>query len=140
MTIDVKFLALANLTIQLILIGVLSVAAYYSIKKKNFKKHCRILRIAVPFQILAILSIMLPSLLGYIENEHKGLLFNAEILIHHSLGLVVIGVWIYVNLVLLRIIKPRIRLRVAMRTALTSWIAALIIGLHMFVLIWVFKI
>ena len=140
MSIDVKVLALANLVIQLILVVVLSVAVYFSVKKRNFKKHCAILRLAVPLQILVTVTVMLPSLLGYIENEHKGLLFNTEILVHHSLGLVAIVVWIYINLVFLRVIKPWGRLKVAMRLALASWVAALLIGLHLYVSIWILKI
>ena len=138
MTIDIKVLALANLIVQSLLMAVLALAAYNSIIKGNFTKHCAILRIAVPVQLLAVALIMSPSMLGYLSNEHKGTLFNAEILIHHTLGEIVIVVWLYANLVLLKVIKPWIKLVSVMRLAFASWITAYLIGVYLYVTIYGF--
>jgi len=70
MAFDVKNLAMINLMIQIFLVILLSYAAFLA-KKKDLRKHCMIIRIAVLLQIAAIGAIMLPSLLGYIELVHR---------------------------------------------------------------------
>ncbi|HEX7574849.1 MAG TPA: hypothetical protein VF360_00595 [Candidatus Methanoperedens sp.] len=135
MVFDVKTQAMVNLTIQVLLIMTVSGAVFLA-RKRNLGKHCVIMRAAIPLQIIAVAVIMLPSMLGYIENEPKGIFFNIEMLVHHTLGLIVIVIWIYINLVFAGIMRIRGRLAVAMRLALASWILALIIGLHMYFLIW----
>lgn len=135
MVFDIKTQAMINLTIQVLLIIMVS-GAVFLVKKRNLRKHCVVMRVAVLLQIIAIASVMLPSMLGYIENEQRGIFFNIEMLVHHTLGLIVIAIWIYINLVFAGVMRIRIRLETAMRLALASWILAIIIGLHMYFLIW----
>ena len=135
MVFDIKTQAMVNLTIQVLLIVMVS-GAVFLVKKRNIGKHCVVMRVAVLLQIIAIAGVMLPSMLGYIENEQRGIFFNIEMSAHHTLGLTVIGIWIYINLVFAGVMRIRIRLATAMRLALASWILALIIGLHMYLLIW----
>ena len=135
MVFDVKTQAMINLTIQVLLIMSVS-GAVFLVKKRNLGKHCVVMRVAVLLQIIAIAGIMLPSMLGYIENEQRSIFFNMEMLVHHTLGLIVIAIWIYINLVFAGVMRIRVRLETAMRLALASWILALIIGLHMYLLIW----
>jgi len=110
--------------------------AVFLVKKRNLGKHCVIMRVAVLLQIVATAGVMLPSMLGYIENEQRSIFFNMEMLVHHTLGLIVIAIWIYINLVFAGVMRIRVRLETSMRLALASWILALIIGLHMYLLIW----
>ncbi|VVB94867.1 Uncharacterised protein [uncultured archaeon] len=131
MVFDVKTLAMANLGIQIFLIVFVFCAVYF-VKKGDPIKHCTMVRIAVPLQILAIIAVMLPSLVGFIKFEPLGVSFNAELLIHHTLGLLVIVIWIYVNLALGNIIRMPGNLRIFMRTALGLWILALVLGLHIY--------
>jgi hypothetical protein len=138
LTVDVRVLALINLVVQSLLMVVLSVATYNSLVKYDYKKHCAILRFAVTVQLLTIALVMLPSLLGYLTNEHKGAFFNTEILFHHTLGLIVVGVWIYANLVLLKRVKERIRLQVVMRLAFASWIVTYLGGVYLYLTIYGF--
>ncbi len=135
MVFDVKTQVMVNLTIQLLLIMTISVAVFLA-KKRNLGKHCAVMRAAVLLQIIAIASVMLPSMLGYIENEQRNIFFNIEMLVHHTLGLTVIAIWIYINLVFAGVIRIRGSLASVMRLALASWILALVIGLHMYLLIW----
>lgn len=136
MVFDIKTQAMINLTIQVLLIMTVSGAVFLA-KKRNPGKHCTVMRVSVLLQIIAIAGVMLPSMLGYIENEQRGMFFNIEMLVHHTLGLIVITIWIYINLVFAGVMRIMGRLAVAMRLALASWIMALIIGLHMYLLIWV---
>src|SRR3990170_2354385 len=94
MAIDVKTLALANLAVQILLVIMVSRAAYLA-KKRKLGRHCTFMRVLVPVQIIAIAAVMLPSMLGYIENPPP---FYTEMLIHHTLGLSVIALWLYINL------------------------------------------
>ncbi|MCE8423130.1 MAG: hypothetical protein J5U19_14305 [Candidatus Methanoperedens sp.] len=135
MIFDIKTQAMVNLTIQFLLIMTVS-GAVFLVKKRNIGKHCVVMRFAVLLQIIAIAGVMLPSMLSYIENEQRGIFFNIEMLVHHTLGLTVISIWIYINLVFAGVMRLRVRLETAMRLALASWIIALIIGLHMYMLIW----
>jgi hypothetical protein len=60
MAFDIKTLAAVNLGIQLLLTLVL-LGAVHLAKSMKFEKHCKVMRIAFPVQILAILAVMLPS-------------------------------------------------------------------------------
>lgn len=135
MVFDVKTLAMANLGIQIFLI-VFVFRAVYFVKKGNRVKHCAILRVAIPLQILAIIAFMLPSLLGYIKIEPFGI-FNAELLIHHTLGLLVVALWIYINLAFGNIIRMPPNFRMFMKTALGLWLLALVLGLHIYIRLYV---
>jgi uncharacterized membrane protein YozB (DUF420 family) len=136
MVFDVKTLALANLGIQIFLIAFVFQAVYF-VKKGNPLKHCAMVRIAVPLQVLAIIAVMLPSLLGFIKFEPLGALFNAELLIHHTLGLLVIALWIYINLAFYNVIRMPGNFRIFMRTALALWLLSLVLGLHIYTRLYV---
>ena len=131
MAIDVKTLALANLAVQILLVIMVSRAAYLA-KKRKLGRHCTFMRVLVPVQIIAIAAVMLPSMLGYLTNPPP---FNTEMLIHHTLGLSVIALWLYINLSFGKAWMPR-NLRTFMRTAFVLWMLALLLGLHMYVRIY----
>ncbi len=139
MVIDVRTLAMANLVVQVLLIITVSGAVYLA-KKRELGRHCMTMRIAVPIQIIAIASVMLPSLLGYLEHGTPGVLFEGEILTHHTLGLAVVALWIYINLVFLGIAKLRVKLATVMRLSFTLWVLALLFGLYLYIQIWVGQI
>ncbi|MBI4295772.1 MAG: hypothetical protein HY667_01500 [Chloroflexi bacterium] len=132
--IAVKDLALGNLIFQVLLIVLVSWAAFLA-KKKQLKIHCTMVRIAVLLQLIAIAFIMTPSLAGYLKPG-TSIRLLIEMLTHHTLGLLVIAIWIYVNLVMLRILKTKRRLIPFMRVALLAWIAAILIGMHLYLTIY----
>lgn len=136
MSFDIKTIAEINLGIQLLLTLVLAAAVYLA-RNKKFGNHCKVMRITVPVQILAILAIMLPSMDGYLVHGTPSLLFRTEMLVHHSIGLAIIVLWVYINLIFLGYVKPRFKIRTAMRLALSLWVLSLVMGLHMFVSIYV---
>lgn len=136
MSFDIKTIAEINLGIQLLLTLVLAAAVYLA-RNKKFGNHCKVMRITVPVQILAILAIMLPSMDGYLVHGTPSPLFRAEMLVHHSIGLAIIVLWVYINLIFLKYLRPRFRIRTAMRLALSLWVLSLVMGIHMFVSIYV---
>ena len=131
MVIDFQMLVELNLIVQMILVLLLYVASRLAIGG-DFKKHCTLMRIAVPVQILTVLGVMLPSMYGYLRNTSTETLFNSEILIHHSLGLGVVFLWIYINIIFMGFLKPAIKIRTMMRLALASWAVSMLIGLHLY--------
>ena len=132
----IQTLVTINLVVQISLFVTVLVAAYFARFKRQLVRHCTIMRVAVVVQLVAIAGVMLPSMLGYSGNQPPGLLFSLEIPIHHSLGLLVVVLWIYVNLAFKGIIKARWRLVIPMRLAFGSWLVTLILGLHIYFLLW----
>lgn len=126
----VSALATVNLAVQLVLIA--SVGAVYLAIRSSAVKHCTILRGIVIVQIIAILGVMLPSLLGYIENVPPIPFLYPELLIHHTLGLVLVGMWVYINLEVERVIRPLIKRKTAMRIALGVWLIAIALGINIY--------
>lgn len=135
MPFDVKTIAEINLGVQLLLTLIL-IGAVYLAKNKKFSSHCKVMRITVPVQILAILAIMLPSMDGYLVHGISGPLFRAEMLAHHSIGLAIVVLWVYINLIFLKYLRPRFKIKTAMRLALALWALSLVMGFHMFVSIY----
>ncbi len=133
---DTQTLTLVNLVMQLLLMVTVVVAAYIVKAKRQLIRHCSIMRVAMLVHIVATVVVMLPSMLGYIQNEAPGLLFSLVIPVHHVLGLVVVTLWIYVNLAFKGIIKTRWRLVIPMRLAFGSWLVTFILGLHIYLSIY----
>ncbi len=131
MTIDIRTLATINIIVQLALI-VFVFGAVYLARRGRVTRHCAIQRGTVLAQIIAILSIMLPSLLGYIQSVPSIPFLYPEMLVHHSLGLILVGAWIYINLEVKRIIRPFVRRKTAMRFALGVWLIAIALGLSIY--------
>ena len=103
----------------------------------RFRKHFALMRVAVPVEILAVLGLILPSMSGFLEKERYGLVFTAELLVHHGLGLLVIILWVYINLVSMGVIGTRRGFRMAMRYAFALWLLTFAIGMHLYYSIWV---
>ncbi len=129
--IDIRTLAMINVVVQLVLI-VLVLGAVYLARRGRVVRHCTIQRGTVLIQIVAILSIMLPSLLGFIQSVPSLPLFYPELLIHHSFGLILVGMWVYINLDVSRRIKQLIKRKTAMRFALGVWVVTIALGLHIY--------
>jgi len=128
-------LALIDLCIQVALIAAALAGLYLAIRHR-FKRHCLTMRASVGLQILVVIFVMAPSLAGYVNSWGGWSWFVAEIIVHHTLGVFVIGFWIYFNLALAGVIKPPRRLRPYMRAALAMWLLSLALGIHLYLHIW----
>jgi hypothetical protein len=131
MLLDYQTIVASNLILQLILTAALAFAVFLA-KKKNFQKHCLVLRLTVTAQILAILALMSPAMGKILEPGQPNGLFQAEVLLHHGLGLAVVLLWIYINLVYLGRLQARFAPRRAMQAAAGLWVACLILGFHVY--------
>ena len=135
MPLDYEMLVAANIVLQLVLTAALVFAVFLA-KKKNFQKHCLVLRLAVLAQIAAILALMSPAMGPILEPGRPNDLFRAEVLVHHGLGLAVVLLWAYINLVFLGRIKARLPPRRAMQAATGFWAASLIMGFHIYLILY----
>ena len=130
-----KVLIAINLIVQLALFAALLIAAFLA-RKGRFTKHCTIMRIAIPVQLLAIFIVMLPEMLGYVKALSPTAFIGIEMWVYHFLGLAVVIIWVYVNLVMMGKIKMKGRLLNIMRLAFGLWLLALVSGIHIYVSIW----
>jgi uncharacterized membrane protein YozB (DUF420 family) len=135
MAIDIRTLAIVNLLVQLALIGFVFGAVYLA-RKGRVIRHCTIVRCAIIAQIISILAIMLPSLLGFVENVPPIPFLYPELLTHHILGLVLIGIFVYINLEVGRVVHPLVKRKSVMRLALGIWLVALALGINTFLTIY----
>ena len=131
MPLDYQTLVASNLILQLILAVALGFAVFLA-KKKNYQKHCFVLRLAVTVQIMIILVLMSPAMGPILAPGRPNGLFQVEVLLHHGLGLAVVLLWIYINLVYLGRLKARLALRWVMQAAAGLWVASLILGFHIY--------
>jgi uncharacterized membrane protein YozB (DUF420 family) len=136
MAFDVKTIAEINLAVQ-ILLTLAMIGAVYMVKNKQFGRHCATTRIAVLVQILAIIAVMMPSMNGYLAHGAPSPFFRVEMLVHHFIGLAILVLWVYINLVFLRHLRSKFRIRTIMRIAMALWVLSLIIGIHVFLLVYV---
>jgi hypothetical protein len=127
----VRTLHLGNLLFQVAL-GLALGRGVYLARKKKLRTHCTTMRVLVPLQLLAIASVMLPSLLLYLRNPPPRLLLRPELLVHHTLGLVVVAIFAYVNLVFIGWIGFPASLKPVMRVAALCWVGSLLLGLNLF--------
>ncbi|MBI2907378.1 MAG: hypothetical protein HYX92_06975 [Chloroflexi bacterium] len=136
MAFDVKTLVLTSLLVSLLLAVALAVAVYLAKVKRDFLRHCTVIRVVLPVELLTIGVVMVPSLVGYLQHARTDGLFLAEILLHHTFGLGVILLWVYINLVFLGAVRLFTTLVTLMRLALVLWVLALVMGVHMYVRLW----
>jgi uncharacterized membrane protein YozB (DUF420 family) len=81
---------------------------------------------------LAILALMSPAMVQILEPGRPNGIFQAEVLVHHGLGLAVVLLWIYVNLVYLGRLQARPAPRRAMQAAAGLWVSSFILGFHIY--------
>lgn len=132
--VNISTIAAANLIVQVLLFIALLSAVFY-VKKGEPGRHCTILKVTVLAQIIAVFSVMLPSILGYMRIKSPGFLIY-EMLAHHTIGLLVIAFWAYINLAFGNIVRMPRNLAGFMRLAFVLWTLALILGLHIYLQIY----
>jgi len=132
---DAMTLVNLNLAFQVVLAIAIGYAAFLA-TRKQLDRHCKVMRFAIAGQILSIAAVMLPNLVRLVDvlpiSTGNGILMWG----HHALGLLVVGLWIYINLVMTGKITVKGRLIGVMRLALVSWLVSLALGVYIFSLLW----
>ena len=134
---NIKTLAAINLAVQALLLVTVLVSVYLA-RKGQLNRHCSVMRVAVALQLLTIIAIMLPAMLGYVKHPRQPA-FQTEMLIHHSLGALVILLWIYINLAVTHRVKVVGKLATYMWTAFIIWVAAFPLGLYLYFQVFVLQ-
>ncbi|MBI2849480.1 MAG: hypothetical protein HYX80_00375 [Chloroflexi bacterium] len=127
---NISLLTGGAFVLQVVQVGVLFIAAYLA-RRKLLKQHCLVMRIAVLIQIGAIARVMFPSLLLQLQSQTVDW-FYFELLAHALAGLSVIGIWIFINLAFMGVIRWRRRLVWPMRVALGLWLLTFALGAHIY--------
>jgi hypothetical protein len=127
--------ALVNTTLQVALV-LAACVAFGLAKKKRLKVHCLVMRISVAVEIVLIAALMVPSSAAYLRAWGGWSWFTTELIIHHILGILVILLFIFFNLVMTGAVKFRHRLLPYMQTAFVLWVATLAVGVHLYWHIW----
>lgn len=133
---DPGIFAVANLVVQILLAGLLGYSGYTVKVKKDLKRHCRIMRVAVGVLLITVAVVMLPSLLGYAQGGLSSGWFFVEMVVHHTLGVAILAIFVFANLAMAGVIKLKRRLVPYMRAAAVMWTVSLILGFHMYLVIW----
>ena len=120
-----------NLILQLALAAALIYALLLA-RRREFRRHCLALRLAFAAQILAILLLMSPAMGIVLEPGQSVSFLVLEILIHHALGLAMIPLFIYINLVYERRFSSRFSMRSAMQAVAGIWATSLFMGFHIY--------
>jgi hypothetical protein len=130
-----RSLAVTNVVFQCLLI-VTALVAFWLARHRRFKRHCLVMRVSIGVEIILIGALMAPSLSAYLTHWSGWSWLTAEIIIHHTLGAIVVLLFIYFNLALTGVVRSPRRLRPYMRTALSLWLVTLGLGLYLFWYIW----
>jgi hypothetical protein len=103
---------------------------------KTIKKHCTLMRITVGLLLVTTFAVMLTTLVNFTRYPFFSWLF-IESWIHHVMGLILLLIFIYANLVSLRLIKVKQRMRRPMWIATAAWFLSFVMGVHNYVVMWV---
>ena len=131
MPLNPKALATIVFLLQTLLFSMVLAAAYLAKMRRQLTRHCKIVRWAVVIQLLIIFSMMLPSMSGYLKSPGQ-VVFRTEMLVHHSLGILLILLWGYINLAVMGRVRVLGRLPMYMRTALLVWGLTFLLGIHLY--------
>jgi len=135
MIFNIKTLATINLVLQVLILGTVLVAAYQAKIRRKLIIHCRFVRVAMVVQIITVVFIMLPWMLGYLKAP--GTTLRTEMLVHHSLGILLILLWGYINLAVAGRVRVLGKLAMYMRAALFIWGLVFLLGLYLYLRIYV---
>jgi hypothetical protein len=128
-------LAFVNVVVQFFLILGVGFAAFLA-KDRRFRRHCLLMRLAMAVQLASIAVVMAPSLISRIRDWHGWYWFSIELVVHHTLGVIAVLIFVYINLAFTGVVRAPRSYRPLMRVALVTWVIALAMGVHLYGFIW----
>ena len=117
-----------NLLAQALLIVLITYAVYLA-RKKRLAAHCNVVRVAIGIEIITVAVVMTPSLIRILDRSDAP---SFNVLVHHSLGVIVVLLWIYLNLAVANKIKRPARLIGVMRAAYALWLLTFFYGVYIY--------
>jgi putative membrane protein len=135
--INPETIAQIDIVVQALVLAIVLAGAYQALVKKRLIRHCRIIRVAMVIQLLTVLFRMLPALVTNLRNPGQAP-FEGEMLLHHSLGVLLILLFVYISLAVAGWVRVAGPLAWYMRTALIIWSVVFMIGIHLYTRIYGF--
>jgi hypothetical protein len=137
----VALIAFVNLIVQIITLSIV-IFGYAMKRKMKFRQHGTLMIVAVTMQFFSFLLIMGPAFVILIGNGflQRPILFSTVTLFHAGLGSVSLaaGIWIGGSWRLQTSFVNCIKKRLAMRYVIVTWILALLLGITLYMLNYVF--
>jgi hypothetical protein len=91
------------------------------------------MRSLIGVEVVSIIVTMTSPLFDLVRQPPPLRLLTTEAIAHHALGLVVVLIFIYVNLVYTGVVKTGRGFKNLMRTAAVLWALTLLLGIHLYV-------
>ena len=137
------FLLIASLSLVVQIATLSIIISGYILKRKmRFRAHGTLMLIAVVMQFFSFLLIMGPAFVSLAENglTQRPIGLSVVTIVHASLGGVALatGIWIVASWHLQTSIENCIKKRPVMRYLIVTWILALILGITLYMLLYVF--
>ncbi len=124
-----------NLIIQTILIIIILVSIYL-VRNNKTKLHCRIMGFALFAQLLSTIFFMYPAMSGVRSTYYFNTFFNIELLFHHGLGLFVLLLGLYVELLFVGRVKDILNRFIAMKLIAALWFLSYLLGVHIYLVMY----
>lgn len=125
-----------NLILQIGILVTLTIGIAY-VKRVKFNVHGYLMFVAVALNVPSIISVMLPSALRILDGASLNA-FTSIVMIHSLLGVIVIGLGIYI-LVVWRFKRPGgscFKSKRLMRTLAPLWVVSVVSGAIMYFLLY----
>jgi uncharacterized membrane protein YozB (DUF420 family) len=125
-------LATANLTLQIVVLGLL-IRGYWLKRMKKFRQHGINMLTAVVLHIIMVLSVMIPSLLA-ISEANLGATIVTIAMVHGITGIatVFLGVWLVASWRLRTSLETCFAKKKVMLVTLSLWLVTLSLGILLY--------
>jgi hypothetical protein len=137
----IVLIASLSLVVQIATLSIV-ISGYILKRRMQLIRHGTLMLVAVVLQFFSFLLIMGPAFLSLVENGlvQRPIWLSTITLFHASLGGVALatGIWITASWHLQTSIDNCIKRKVVMRYLIVIWILALILGITLYTLLYVF--
>jgi uncharacterized membrane protein YozB (DUF420 family) len=126
------FIATANLTLQIIVLGLL-IRGYWLKRMKKLRQHGINMLAAVVLHIIMVLSVMIPSLLA-ISEANLGVTILTTAIVHGITGIitVLLGVWLVTSWRLRTSLQTCFAKKKIMLVTLSLWLVTISLGILLY--------
>lgn len=137
------FLLIASISLIVQIVTISIVISGYILKRKmQFRNHGTLMIVAIIMQFISFLLIMGPAFVSLVENGliQRPIWLSIVTIVHASLGGVALstGIWIAASWHFQTSIANCIKRKPIMRYLIVTWILALILGIILYMLLYVF--
>ncbi len=129
---DIKTVAQISLFIQTFAYAML-LAGFIFAKKKDFRKHKRLMSVAFLFNMISLLVVMLPSFVSVASGLAITTGSSLIVVVHHAIGLVAL---VLASIVILKSCAIVKNTKALMLTIFSSWSISYFLGLYVYFMLY----